>query len=77
MAIINNGKTVVQGIVSELLSSQDLIVSFEIDDVTKAKAWINNSTWEPKLKSSEHHALDFSISKNEIPLLTKSLENAG
>jgi ABC-2 type transport system ATP-binding protein len=77
MAILNKGKTVVQGSVSELLSSQELIVSVEADDPVKAKAFAENSGWRQKVKSYNDHHLDFNLSKSEIPALTKSLNEAG
>lgn len=77
MAILHNGKTVAQGSVSELLSSQDLIVSLEVDDVTKAKEVLQNTFWESKLKRSHHDQIDFHLSKTDIPELTKALQEKG
>jgi ABC-2 type transport system ATP-binding protein len=77
MAIINKGKAIVQGSVSELLSSADLIVSVEVNDVEQTKQLIQNSSWSSKLKSSVNSHLDFNISKDQIPLLTKFLFESG
>jgi ABC-2 type transport system ATP-binding protein len=73
MAIINKGKTIVQGEVSELLSSSDLIVSVEVSDVEQAKQLIQNSSWISNLKLSTNSHMDFNISKEEISALTKFL----
>jgi ABC-2 type transport system ATP-binding protein len=73
MAIINKGKTIVQGEVSELLSTSDLIVSVEVSDVEQAKQVIQNSSWISKLKLSANSHMDFNISKEEISALTKFL----
>ncbi len=43
MIIINKGKTIVQGDVAELLNSQEIIVSFKIDNVEKAVQLIKRS----------------------------------
>ncbi|MFI5135705.1 MAG: ABC transporter ATP-binding protein, partial [Chitinophagales bacterium] len=77
MAIINKGKTVAQGNVSELLSSQDLILSVEVSDGQKTKAVIAASGWQEKLKTTTNSHLDFNISKNEIPELNKFLNDRG
>src|ERR1043165_1146958 len=77
MVIINKGKTVVQGKVSELLSSHDLIVSVEVNDVMKAKEMIAQSHWQENLKDTLNGHLDFHISKNEIPELNKFLSERG
>lgn len=45
MIIINKGKTIVQGDVAELLNSQEIIVSFKIDNVEKALELIKRSVF--------------------------------
>jgi ABC-type multidrug transport system ATPase subunit len=45
MIIINKGKTIVQGDVAELLNSQEIIVSFKIDNVEKALQLIKRSVF--------------------------------
>ncbi|MBA2422402.1 MAG: ABC transporter ATP-binding protein [Chitinophagales bacterium] len=73
MAIINKGKTIVQGEVSELLSTSDLIVSVEVGNVEGTKQLIQNSSWISKLKLTDNSHMDFNISKEEISALTKFL----
>lgn len=77
MAIINKGKALVQGNVSELLSSSDLIVSVEVSDPERAKHLIQASSWSSKLKAAVNTHFDFNISKDEIPLLAKYLSESG
>ena len=77
MAIINKGVTVAQGSVSELLSSQDLIVSVEVDNTEKAVQVIQTSGWQKKFRQSYNHHLDFALSKKEIPELVAAMENSG
>ena len=43
MIIINKGKTIVQGDVAELLNSQEVIVSFKIDNIERALQLIEQS----------------------------------
>lgn len=45
MIIINKGKTIVQGDVAELLNSQEIIVSFKIDNIEKAVQLIKRSVF--------------------------------
>ncbi|MEO6168898.1 MAG: ABC transporter ATP-binding protein [Chitinophagales bacterium] len=77
MAILNKGKAVAQGNVTELLSSQELLVTIESDEVEKAMQWINNSSWNKNLESITEQHINFKLSKNEIPDLTVALNEAG
>ncbi len=66
-----------QGEVSELLSSSDLIVSVEVSDVEQAKQLIQNSSWISNLKLSTNSHMNFNISKEDITALTKFLVEKG
>lgn len=77
MVIINKGKAVVQGRVSELLSNEDLIVRFEVADADTAKQTISSSPWKKFLGNDENGKLLMQISKHEIPLLNKFLNESG
>lgn len=68
MIIINKGKTVVQGSVDNLLNSQDLIVSFEVDDPEKAKKLIQSSSLDINIEEVIHSFLLLSISREKVPL---------
>ena len=76
MVIINKGKQVVQGEVKELLSSQDLILSVEVEDGKVALQKLNGYKKE-KFSSQENNTLKFSLSKNEIPELVNELSKTG
>jgi len=77
MAIINKGKTIVQGSVAELLSSQELVVTFEVDDAAKADQHVRNSQWKSRFNQVAGNKLNFSLAKDDIPLIVKSLNEAG
>lgn len=77
MVIINKGKTVVQGKVSELLNAQDLIVSFHVDDPEKAKQLTQSSSLEVKIDRIEDQSLLIHISREKIPLLNKLFCDSG
>ncbi|GDX51940.1 hypothetical protein LBMAG27_09870 [Bacteroidota bacterium] len=76
MVIINKGKQVAQGEVTELLSTQDLILSIEVEDGKIAIEKLNGYKKE-KFSSLENNTLKFSLSKNEIPGLVNELNKTG
>ena len=58
MVIISKGKTIVQGSVSDLLNAQELIVSFSVDNVEKAKSILDNlPTKEIVIDKIDHNNL--------------------
>ncbi len=73
MIIINKGETVVQGNVSELLNSQELIVSFTIDNVEEAKQILSKSPFAHQIESSSTTAILFHTSQQSIPQINKLL----
>lgn len=71
MVIINNGKTIVQGSVSDLLNGQELIVAFEVDNIEKAKEILLLKVNGSKLNKIEGNNLLLHISQAEIPIINK------
>jgi ABC-type multidrug transport system ATPase subunit len=71
MVIINKGKTLVQGSVTELLNEQELIVSFSVDNINKAKLLLNSSSIEKHLISADQNNLLLQISQDNVPLINK------
>lgn len=71
MVIINKGKTVVQGSVPELLNAQDLIVSFHVDNVEKAKQLIENSKLDIVIDTADNKNMFLQISQEKIPVMNK------
>lgn len=76
MIVINKGKTIAQGSVADLLSSESLHVHLEVVQVDKCKLALNQSEWKDLYqmdpnKSVEHFTLK--MSKREIPLLIRYL----
>lgn len=77
MIIINKGKTKVEGTVDELLNPDQLKVTFEVDDITKATELLNHTNWNAETVTNEKNEIVFQLSKNEIPKLNKYfIENA-
>jgi ABC-type multidrug transport system ATPase subunit len=71
MVIINKGKSIVQGSVSELLSAQDLIVSFTVDNSEKARQLLLNASLESAIGKIENNNLLLHISQENIPVVNK------
>ena len=71
MVIINKGKIIAQGSVTELLNSQDLIVSFQVDDVNKAQQLASTSGLNLEIESTDNRNLLLHISHEKIPILNK------
>ena len=73
MAIINRGKTIVQGSVKELLNTEEMVVLFNVDDVMKAASIVKDAKLE--LISTDEKTQQFSVHLNreQIPVLNKKL----
>jgi ABC-2 type transport system ATP-binding protein len=71
MVIINKGKSIVQGSVSELLNAQELIVSFTVDNAEKAQQLLSNASLESAIGKIEDNNLLLHISQENIPLVNK------
>jgi ABC-type multidrug transport system ATPase subunit len=71
MVIINKGKIVVQGPVTDLLNAQDMIVSFHLDNVDKARQLVQASMLNIEIESVNGHSLLLHISQEKIPVLNK------
>lgn len=71
MVIINKGRTIIQGSVSELLNAQELIVSFSVDNIEKAKQLLSNASLERSIDKVDNNNLLLHISQENIPLINK------
>lgn len=71
MVIINKGKIVVQGSVSELLNAQEMVVAFTVDNVAKAEQLARSSTLSLNINSIEGNILLIHIAQPDIPHLNK------
>ena len=71
MVIIAKGKTIVQGSVSELLNAQELIVSFSVDNVEKAKTLLANFSPKVIIDKTDDNSLLLHISQEHIPTINK------
>jgi ABC-type multidrug transport system ATPase subunit len=73
MTIINKGKTVVEGTVSDLLNSDKMKVTFEVDNAEKARVLLNETDFIKDLDSIVKNTMIFSLSADRIAPLNKYL----
>jgi ABC-type multidrug transport system ATPase subunit len=72
MVIINKGLSLVEGSVSDLLNSEELIVKFEVNDAGKAKAALLNYT----VDALNPTTIEILLNRNEISSINKKLVEA-
>ncbi len=77
MIIINKGTARVEGNVEDLLNSNQLRVTFEVDDIMKAFNLISLTTWKQNFISKEKNQLVFEMLKKDIPALNRHLIENG
>ncbi len=77
MIIINKGTAQVEGTVEELLGSDKVSVSFEVEQIENAIAIIQDSQWQKSFKSSVKNEIAFNLTKNETAELNKFLIEKG
>jgi ABC-type multidrug transport system ATPase subunit len=71
MVIINKGKTIIQGSVSDLLNGQELIVSFKVDDMEKAKQVVLKNNIPLSEENLDGNNLLLQISEEKISFINK------
>ncbi|MGD8782097.1 MAG: ABC transporter ATP-binding protein [Ignavibacteria bacterium] len=73
MIIINKGTTQIEGSVEELLNSDALSVTVEVNDIQNALNILETSQWKSYLKEKNKTKLVFEMSDEDIPSLNKYL----
>jgi ABC-type multidrug transport system ATPase subunit len=71
MVIINKGKTIIQGSVAELLNAQEMIVSFSVDNIEKARQLLANASMESMIETAGGSNLLLHVSQEKIPVVNK------
>ena len=77
MIIINKGKTIVQGDVKSLLSSEDLIVSIGVNTPEEAKQVLIESKWKEYFIEEKEGLLILHLSESMVPEINKYLCEKG
>jgi ABC-type multidrug transport system ATPase subunit len=76
MILIHKGKTVAQGKVAELLSHEQLVVSYDVNDKVAARKLISESPFATALDKDETH-IELSIGRQNVPQINQLLSSAG
>lgn len=77
MVIISNGKSIVEGNVSELLNQHELIVSFEVDQPEKARLIISEKLSQAVIENVENNTLRLNVAHQLIPQINLWLTEKG
>ena len=72
MIIIDRGKKIVEGAVSELLDPAQTLVQIETTDDGAANDFLVNSSWQPYLVANAQY-ITLQMNKEQTPSLIKSL----
>jgi len=73
MIIINKGTTQIEGIVADLLKSDTVLVTIQVDDYEKALSIISCSKWNDAFKKRDNSGLIFELNKDELHLINRFL----
>ena len=77
MVIIDQGNTIVHGVVAELLDQKVLVVQIEVSDVNTAASLLGSFNASLKISISNDHELQLNIKKEDIPAINHLLTNNG
>lgn len=73
LIIINKGTTQVQGTVDELLGTEEVAVTVEVDNAAAALEALKDSPWQQALMAREGQKLIFNLQREDIPRLNQRL----
>ncbi len=77
MLIINKGSKVVEGEVNQLLSSNTLKVTIEVENVEAAKKVLENTKWYNQIESVTGNKFSINMENKDIPEINKYLVENG
>jgi ABC-type multidrug transport system ATPase subunit len=77
MVIINQGRSIVEGEVGNLLQSEETVVSIEVDDIAKAMNSLSQHFAAASIHQITNKQLEIEVKKQDIPSLSKCLVEAG
>jgi ABC-type multidrug transport system ATPase subunit len=77
MLIINKGNKIVEGKVVELLKSNVLKVTIEVDKPEVANSLLQNTSWFKNIESIQGNKFNFNLGQEDIPNLNKYLVEKG
>lgn len=77
MIILNKGKKIVEGSVSDLLNRNEMQVTVEVGNDNQAEQIVKESKWAAKLNTSVNNRMIFTLIQGEISELNKYLVERG
>jgi ABC-type multidrug transport system ATPase subunit len=77
MLIIDKGKKIMEGTVTELVDPANTIVHLEVTNPQEVVAWLQNSRWSTNLQEQHKQVILLRMNKAQVPVLTADLVNAG
>lgn len=77
MIIINRGRKIVEGDVSELLDSSTVKVTVEVENIESAKSVLESSSWQNQIDTIAGNKINFKLDRNNISELNKYLVDNG
>jgi ABC-type multidrug transport system ATPase subunit len=77
LLIIDKGKKVVEGKMTDLINPQQTIVELETTDIDATILFLKNSSWKDNLKEKSGNGLKLEMKKEFVPELNRQLVNAG
>jgi ABC-type multidrug transport system ATPase subunit len=77
MLILNKGTKIVEGKVDDLLRSNVMKVTVEVDNPEAAKNALQNTKWYNQIESIQKKKFNMNIEREDIPLLNKHLIENG
>ena len=77
LLIIDKGKKIVEGKMTDLINPQQTIVELETTDIDATIHFLSNSSWKDSLKEKSGAGLKLEMKKEFVPELNRQLVNAG
>jgi ABC-type multidrug transport system ATPase subunit len=77
MIIINKGKKIVEGEVSQLLNSEKLKMTVEVENIETAKKVLENTSWNNQIESINGNKININLESKDISSLNKHLVENG
>ncbi|MFL0161380.1 ABC transporter ATP-binding protein [Aquirufa salirivi] len=73
MVIINKGKSIVEGSVKDLMSTENLFIRLEVEPQEKALQVLKNAFPEIQIQTKGGNQLEFHLSRNQVPRISQLL----
>ncbi|MHA8071100.1 ABC transporter ATP-binding protein [Aquirufa ecclesiirivi] len=75
MVIINKGKSIVEGSVKELMSTENLFIRLEVEPQQKALEVLKNAFPEIQIQTKGENQLEFHLSRNQVPGISQLMNS--